>query len=132
MADPTRKPSYQNLRAWKEASDLVAFTYTTCAKHKRHLDQGLADQIRRAAISIPSNLAEGNGRGTNKDALRFLYIARGSLHELEAQFEICRRMDFFSSAEAIRLLEQTSVVGRLIGGLIRYRKNRLEDETRSP
>ena len=131
MADSTRKPSYQNLRAWKEASDLVVLTYTTCAKHKRHLDQGLVDQIRRAAISIPLNLAEGNGRGTNKDALRFLYIARGSLHELEAQFEICRSMDFFSSTDAIRLLEQTSIVGRLIGGLIRYRKNRLEDETLS-
>lgn len=128
MTDLPGRPRFQNLKAWKEATDLVALTYAICAKQRRHMDLKLSDQIKSAAVSIPSNLAEGNGRGSNKDALRFLYIARGSLHELAAQFEACRRMNAITQVDSLRLLEQTSLVGRLIGGLIRYRKNRLEDE----
>jgi len=128
MSDSPGLPPFQNLKAWKEATDLVTLTYAICAKQHRHLDLKLSDQIKRAVVSIPSNLAEGNGRGSNKDALRFLYIARGSLHELIAQFEACWKMNSFTQEDSLRLLEQTSLVGRLIGGLIRYRKNRLDDE----
>lgn len=128
MSDSPGLPPFQNLKAWKEATDLVTLTYAICAKQHRHLDLKLSDQIKRAVVSIPSNLAEGNGRGSNKDALRFFYIARGSLHELMAQFEVCRKMNSFTPEDSLRLLEQTSLVGRLIGGLIRYRKNRLDDE----
>lgn len=128
MSDSPGLPPFQNLKAWKEATDLVTLTYAICAKQHRNLDLKLSDQIKRAVVSIPSNLAEGNGRGSNKDALRFLYIARGSLHELIAQFEACRKMNSFTQEDSLRLLEQTSLVGRLIGGLIRYRKNRLDDE----
>jgi len=92
MHDPPGRPRFQNLKAWKEATDLVTLTYAICAKQRRHMDLKLSDQIKSAVVSIPSNLAEGNGRGSNKDALRFLYIARGSLHELVAQFEVCRSM----------------------------------------
>jgi four helix bundle protein len=60
------QPTYKNLKAWTEASDLVAATYSLCAKHKRHIDRKLAEQIRSAAVSIPSNIAEGSGRGTQK------------------------------------------------------------------
>ena len=88
------------------------------------MDRGLADQIRRAAISIPSNIAEGNGQGTNRGSLRFLYIARDSLCELETQVEVCLRLDIIPTEDAHSLNERMALVGRLIGGLITYRKSR--------
>jgi len=128
MPDTPGRPNFHNLKAWKEATHLVTLTYAVYAKQRRRLDLRLSEQIKRAAVSIPSNVAEGNGRGTNKDALRFLYIARGSLHELIAKVEACQTMNAFTPEDALQLLEQTSIVGRLIGGLIRYRKSRLENE----
>ena len=124
-------PSHRRLLAWQEAKTLVVQVYEVCKQQKNFIDRGLADQIRRAAISIPSNIAEGNGRGTNKDSLRFLYIARGSLCELETQIEVCLSMKFLTETDAQRLMKQAAAVGRLIGGLIHYRKQK-EDERTNP
>lgn len=115
-------PSHRRLLAWQEAKALAVLTYEACERQKRVLDRGLTDQIRRAVVSIPSNIAEGNGRGTNKDSLRFLYIARGSLCELETQVEVCVGARLLAQPEAKQLLGQAEIVGRLIGGLIHYRK----------
>ena len=123
------QPTYKNLKAWTEASDLVAATYSLCAKHKRHIDRELAEQIRSAAVSIPSNIAEGSGRGTHKDALRLLYIARGSLNELETQFDICERTGLIPPDDRLVLLEKTTLVARLIGGLIKYRLRCIHNDT---
>ena len=98
--------------------------YMLCVKRSATIDRGLADQLRRAAISIPSNIAEGNGRGTNRDALRFLYIARGSLCELESQVDVCQRAGLLAADDGRDISAQLSLVGRLIGGLIAYRKSR--------
>ena len=84
----------------------------------------MTDQVRRAAISIPSNIAEGNGRGTNRDSLRFLYIARGSLCELESQIDVCLRAGLIEVEDSRNITDQMSLVGRLIGGLITYLKSR--------
>jgi len=86
----------------------------------------LADQLRRAAISIPSNVAEGNGRGTNRDSLRFLYIARGSLCELESQIDVCLLAGLIETEDSRNIADQMTLVGRLIGGLISYRKSRTD------
>ena len=117
-------PPYRQLKAWIEARDLAEATYRVCARRAGLIDRGLADQIRRAAISIPSNIAEGNGRGSNRDSLRFLYIARGSLCELETQVEVCLRLDIIPAEDAHSLNNRMALVGRLIGGLITYRKSR--------
>jgi four helix bundle protein len=117
-------PPYRQLKAWIESRDLAVLIYRLCARRPASMDRGLADQIRRAAISIPSNIAEGNGRGTNRDSLRFLYIARGSLCELETQVEVCLRLDIIPAEDAHSLNERMALVGRLIGGLITYRKSR--------
>jgi four helix bundle protein len=90
MEKQTEGPGHRRLLAWQEAKTLASLAYEMCLKQRHLIDRGLADQLRRAAISIPSNIAEGNGRGSNKDSLRFLYIARGSLCELETQVEVCR------------------------------------------
>jgi four helix bundle protein len=124
MSESTWGPSHRKLKAWQEAQVLAVLTYQTCAANRGAIDRGLADQIRRAAISIPSNIAEGNARGTNKDSLRFLYIARGSLCELESQVEVCLATQLLPQKEAERLNLQSALVGRLIGGLINYRRNR--------
>jgi len=107
---------------------LAGRAYSLPLGRKGSVDSDLIAQMRSASVSIPSNIAEGNGRGTNKEALRFLYIARGSLHELETQLTICRTLGSLDAEDSLRLLEQTSIVGRLLGGLIRYRKERLKRE----
>jgi four helix bundle protein len=128
MTDVRGNASYRALRAWQEAQALAGLVYSLPLGRKGTVDVDLIAQIRSAAVSIPSNIAEGNGRGTNKEALRFLYIARGSLHELETQLTICRTLGSLDAVDSLRLLEQTSIVGRLLGGLIRYRKERLKRE----
>ena len=117
-------PPYRQLKAWIESRDLAVLIYRLCARRPASMDRGLADQIRRAAISIPSNIAEGNGRGTNRDSLRFLYIARGSLCELESQIDVCQRTGLIKIEDSRNITGQMALVGRLIGGLITYRKSR--------
>ena len=117
-------PPYRQLKAWSESRDLAVLIYKLCVRRAKTIDRGLADQIRRAAISIPSNIAEGNGRGTNRDSLRFLYIARGSLCELESQIDVCQLTGLIESEDSRNITDQMSLVGRLIGGLITYRKSR--------
>ena len=117
-------PSYRQLKAWAESRDLAVLIYKLCVRRAKTIDRGLADQIRRAAISIPSNIAEGNGRGTNRDSLRFLFIARGSLCELESQIDVCQRTGLIESEDSRTIADQMRLVGRLIGGLIAYRKSR--------
>jgi len=85
---------------------------------------GLCDQLRRAAISVPSNIAEGNERGTILDALRFLQVARGSLAELETQLELSRDFGSLPVADYDRVSPQVVRVGRLLGGLIKARQSR--------
>jgi four helix bundle protein len=79
---------------------------------------GLASQLRRAAVSIPSNIAEGQGRLSKGEFRTFLGNARGSLSELETQILICKNLDYIAEQEAARLLEMASEVGRILNGLI--------------
>ena len=128
MLEPANGPSHRKLKAWHEAQTLAVLTYQTCIARRHVIDRGLADQIRRAAISIPSNIAEGNARGSNKDSLRFLYIARGSLCKLESQVDVCLSTGLLSQEQAAALQLQGSLVGRLIGGLVRYRRAKLTSD----
>jgi len=76
---------FQELKVWQLGKELAVAIYKITNEKKFKADFGLTDQIRRAAVSIPSNIAEGDERGSNKDAVRFLYIAKGSLAELRTQ-----------------------------------------------
>ena len=117
-------PDYRKLSAWTEACDLAVSVYLLCRAHGARLDEDIIHQLRRSAVSIPSNIAEGNAKGSNRDTLKFLYIARGSLAELETQVLICIKAGFLKESDVLIVSEHCNRVGRLIGGLIRYRKSR--------
>ncbi len=115
---------YRRLSSWAEACDLAVAVYLMSRANAARLDADIIHQLRRAAVSVPSNIAEGNSKGTNKDALKFLYIARGSLAELETQLAICIKAGFLRESDVLIVSERCTRVGRLLGGLIRYRKSR--------
>jgi four helix bundle protein len=111
--------NYRDLIAWQRAMDLVELTYRETAGFPAGEKFALVVQMRRAAVSVPSNIAEGQGRGGNPEFVRFLRIAHGSLRELETQALIAGRLKFSSDAAVVRFLEMSGEVGRLINGLIR-------------
>ena len=112
--------TFEDLNAWKKAMELVYDIYVVTAAFPKSETYGLAIQMRRAAVSIPSNIAEGKGRSTDKDFANFLCHARGSLHELQTQIMIAGHLGFLKPAAEKRLLEQTRVVGRLLHGLLSF------------
>ena len=93
--------SHKDLKVWQESMTLVVAVYKATEDFPKHEIYGLTSQIRRASISIPSNIAEGAGRRGNKEFIRFLYIALGSLSEVETQLEIAFRLNYLESIEDI-------------------------------
>jgi four helix bundle protein len=116
--------TFRDLLAWQAAKQLALEVLRVSENPVMKRYYGLCDQLRRAAISVPSNIAEGNERGTNLDALRFLQIARGSLAELETQLELSRDFGSLPAADYDRISPQVVRVGRLLGGLIKARQAR--------
>jgi four helix bundle protein len=108
---------YQELIVWQKAMDLVVFIYQTTRCLPREEQFGLTVQLRKAAISIPSNIAEGQGRNTPGDFLHFLAVARGSLQELETQIIIAERLHYITADKRNEFFVLSSEVGRLINGL---------------
>ncbi|WP_242131015.1 four helix bundle protein [Aestuariivivens marinum] len=93
--------SHRDLKVWQEAMNLVVIIYELTEKFPSNEAFGLASQLRRAAVSIPSNIAEGAGRKGGKEFARFLYIALGSLSEVETQIEIAVRLQYLKDIEEI-------------------------------
>ena len=117
---------YQELIAWQKAMDLAALAYKMTRGFPREELFGLALQIRRAAVSIPSNIAEGQGRNTTRDFMHFLGIAIGSLQELETQVIVADRLRYLNADAKAGFLDLSSEVGRLIHGLINSLKEKRE------
>lgn len=114
--------NYQELDAWQQAMLLAEQVYKLTAYFPDNEKFGLVSQMRRAAVSVPSNIAEGHGRDSGIEFKRFLYIARGSLAELETQYVLARRIGFTAPNEALEQLIQ--VVFSLLNGLINYLKRK--------
>lgn len=112
--------TYADLKVWQRAMDLVYGVYKVTQVFPKHELYGLVSQLRRAAVSIPSNIAEGKGRVTRKDLNLFLCHARGSLHELETQLLIARHLGYLNEADATRLLDHCKEVGRMLHGFISF------------
>jgi len=112
--------TYQDLKVWKMSMELVYQIYDFTQKFPHHEVYALTNQMRRAAISIPSNIAEGKGRTGNKELAHFLSNSRGSLHELETQVMIAAHLRYLSSEQKSALLERIAEVGRMLSGLMSF------------
>ena len=106
--------SYQELKVWQRGMDLVVECYAVAEQLPATERYELARQIRRSAVSVPSNIAEGYGRGHVGEYVQFLSIANGSLKELETQILIASRLAFIATADCEQILRQTAVVGRML------------------
>lgn len=109
---------YEDLKVWRLSMDLVIQVCRCTASFPKQEVYGLTSQLRRAAVSIPSNIAEGNGRYSRKELLQFLFHARGSLLELRTQITIAREPGFLRIVDSDGLIRRTCEVGRLLNGLI--------------
>lgn len=110
--------SFHDLRVWQDAMKLTADIYRATAAFPKHELYGLGQQIRRAAVSIPSNIAEGKGHKSNKEFCHFLFHARGSLLELETQILIAEELQYLSREDGKGLTQAAEKVGRALSGLI--------------
>lgn len=109
--------SYRDLIAWQKAMELVRLVYDLTKKFPKEELFGLTLQIRKAVVSIPSNIAEGQGRRSTKEFRRHLSIAYGSLMETETQTMVAEMQSYITSAECNEVLDKAAEVGRLINGL---------------
>jgi len=111
--------TYKDLVVWQRAIDLVVMVYRCSSRLPKDERFGLCSQIRRAAVSIPSNIAEGSGRIGKKEVAYFLAVSRGSLRELETLSTIARELGYIDAATTEKLERLASEVGRMLTGLRR-------------
>jgi len=111
--------TYRDLIVWQKAMALVTEIYKVTKSFPRREDYGLTSQIRRCAVSIPSNIAEGYGRHSRNEYVRFLQIALGSLYELQTQLEIAANLGYLKEDDFNRLYEMTREIERMLSSLIR-------------
>jgi four helix bundle protein len=109
--------SFRDLRVWQAGIDLVRAIYEATSRFPRNETYGLASQMQRAAVSVPSNIAEGHARESTKEYLQHLSIAQASLAELETQLEIAKLLSYISEADANSLLETIAALGRQLFAL---------------
>lgn len=109
--------------------DLTMEIYRLVKFLPREETYALSDQLRRAVVSIPSNIAEGHGRGTDKEFVKFLWIARGSLLEVETQLIICNRLALIKVEESNFAQSLIVEVGKMLNALITYRTNKSNPNT---
>lgn len=115
-AGPVR--SFRDLDVWKDGVELAEIVYRETRSLPEAERYGLTSQLRRAAVSVPSNIAEGWGRRSRADYVRFLHIARGSLFEVATQVEVARRVGLFSDDQAARIEGVGTVCGKRLSRLI--------------
>lgn len=111
---------HQKLEAWSRAIELVTDIYKSTEDFPKEERYGLTGQIRRAAVSIPANLAEGAGRRSQKEFAHFLSNSQGSESELETELIIAHRLGYLDERTFARLIQQLERIGRLITGLVRH------------
>ena len=110
--------NYQNLKVWQRAMDLTEEIYRLVKVLPKEELYSLSDQMRRAAVSIPSNIAEGNGRQTSGEFQRFLKIAKGSASELETQLLICERLGYINCSDTDKAKDLLIEISKMITALV--------------
>jgi four helix bundle protein len=111
--------SFRDLVAWQKAMALVTDVYRVTETFPQKEMYGLTNQVRRAAVSVPSNIAEGKGRLSKKEFVQFLANARGSLCEVQTQLEIGKNLGYLETSRFSELEDKARETGRVINGLIR-------------
>jgi four helix bundle protein len=109
--------NYTDLIAWQKAMDVVAEVYKATRLFPKEEQYGLTSQLRRAVVSVPSNIAEGQGRWSDREFAHYLSIAHGSVREAETQILISERLGYIDARKRAELIAMTAEVGRLINGL---------------
>lgn len=115
--------THKDLNVWKKSMNLVILTYRLTGQFPKEELFGLSSQMRRAAVSIPSNIAEGHGRNSDKELIRFLFISLGSASELETQILLSNKLDFLNEEGFNQLNELNNEIIRMLVPLIRSKNN---------
>ena len=111
--------TFEDLLAWQRAMDLVFQVYRDTEAFPKHEMFGPTSQLPRASVSVASNVAEGKGRGSEKELIQFLNCSRGSVYEIQTQLRIAQRLGYLTDKQATALREKSDEVGRLLNGLIK-------------
>ena len=111
--------SYRELTVWQKAMDLTEEAYRLTKRLPREEHYALSDQIKRAVVSIPSNIAEGFGRNSTGDYVRFLNIAKGSKNEVETQFLLCVRLGYLREQDIIEIMSLCNEVGKMLNTIVK-------------
>ena len=112
-----KSSDFRELKVWQKAVDLAIDVYNLTRQLPKEEKFALSDQMRRAAISVPSNIAEGHGRDSSKDFVRFLSMSRGSLRELSTQLEISYRLQFIEKTKNIEISEKITEIDKMLTAL---------------
>ena len=118
--------SFKDLIVWQKAMEMASMTYSLTKNMPKEELFSLTNQMRRAAVSIPSNIAEGYGRNSAKEYLQFLAIARGSLCELETQLLLCVRIDYLTEQEIQPIMDSLAEIGKMLMSIIKKLKNTIQ------
>lgn len=116
--------SHKDLDVWRKAVALVTDVYKVTSCFPKEEMYGITSQIRRSAVSIPSNIAEGAARQTTKEFIQFLYIASGSCAELDTQFIVAVNIGYLSIEQYNNIKIKIEEIGKMVSGLINYRKRK--------
>ncbi|MFV0176253.1 four helix bundle protein [Empedobacter falsenii] len=117
--------THKDLDVWKLSIEFVTDIYNLTKDFPKEEQFGLTNQIRRASVSIPSNIAEGAGRRSDKEFLQFLYISMGSIQEIDTQLLISLNLNYLTKSEYEILLTKLDQISKMISGLIKFVKERL-------
>jgi four helix bundle protein len=124
-----RVRTHKDLDVWKLSIELVTEIYQATSQFPKEEVFGLTNQMRRAAISVPSNISEGAARKSSKEFIQFLYVALGSQQELDTQLLIAKNLEFLSVERHKQLTEKIDTIGKLLNGLIKYLKSNVRQST---
>jgi len=117
--------THKDLEVWQESIKLVSAVYETTSGFPKEEVYSLTAQIKKAVISIPSNIAEGAARNSNREYIQFLYVALGSAAELDTQLIIARNINFIKDEKYNEIKETLERISKMLSGLIKYRQSKL-------
>ncbi len=124
--------SFEKLMVWQKAMELVTLVYEVTKRFPSEERFGLVDQLRRAAVSIPTNIAEGKGRYHQKEFIQFLYLARGSLYEVVTLINTALTLRYLERGDSVKLLESCGIIRSQLSGLIKSLKQLPRAQSHEP